>query len=352
MAEKYRVGVIGAGKPWRSEGATGFGMSHQHMQGYLSTDKCIPVAVADIVEENAQSFAEKYGMEQHYTDYHKMLVEANLDIVSIATWPHLHAEMVVAAANAGVKAIHCEKPMARTWGEARLMVEVCDREGVQLTFNHQRRFLEPFRKAKEIAHSGEIGEITRIEGQTGDIFDWGTHWLDMFFMYNNETPAEWVIGQIDSRQEKRIFGHPVENQAIILFKWQNGVKGYLETGYQAGIGAENRIRGTHGFVEVHNDQPCVRVRGKGDTEIRGIETSEGIHGNDAIARGIADLLNCLGSGQEPELSAHRAIRSTEVIFATYESSRRRGRVDLPLEEYDNAFIEMLEAGDVGPNART
>jgi UDP-N-acetylglucosamine 3-dehydrogenase len=143
----------------------------------------------------------------------------------------------------------------------------------------------------------------------------------------------------------------VENQAVLLFKWQNGVKGYLETGYQAGIGAENRIRGTHGFVEVHNEQPCVRVRGKGDSELRGIETGEGIHGMEAIGRGIADLLDCLESGAEPELSAHRAIRSTEVIFAAYESSRRRGRVDLPLEEYDNAFIAMLEAGDVGPDVR-
>jgi UDP-N-acetylglucosamine 3-dehydrogenase len=200
MAEQYRVGVIGAGKPWKSEGATGFGMSHQHMQGYLASGKCAPVAVADIKEENAEHFAQTYGMENAYTDYHRMLKEASLDIVSIATWPHLHAEMVVAAANAGVKAIHCEKPMARTWGEARLMVEACDRHNVQLTFNHQRRFLEPFRKAKEIIDGGEIGEVTRIEGQTGDVFDWGTHWLDMFFMYNNETPAEWVLGQIDSRR--------------------------------------------------------------------------------------------------------------------------------------------------------
>jgi predicted dehydrogenase len=315
------------------------------MLGYLAAGNCVPAAVADIKEENAQSFAEKYGMERPYTDYHAMLKEANLDVVSIATWPHLHAEMVIAAANAGVKAIHCEKPMARTWGEAKAMVEVCDRHNVQLTFNHQRRFLEPFRTAKEIAHSGEIGEVTRIEGQTGDIFDWGTHWLDMFFMYNNETPAEWVIGQIDARTVRQIFGHPVESQAVCLFRFQNGVKGYLETGYKAGVGAENRIIGTKGMVEVHNDQPCVRVKVNGQE--RGIETAEGLHGDAAIARGIADLLACLESGEEPELSAHRAIRSTEVIFATYESSRRRGRVDLPLEEYDNALIGMMESGVVG-----
>jgi predicted dehydrogenase len=325
-------------------------MSHAHVDGYLKTGKCKPVAVADIKEENAQSFAERYGMEKYYLDYHEMLREANLDIVSIATWPHLHAQMVIDSAKAKVKAIHCEKPMAPTWGEAKAMVQACEENGVQLTFNHQRRFLEPFQKAKEIAHSGAIGEIARIEGQTGDIFDWGTHWIDMFFFYNNETPAEWVIGQIDSRQERKVFGVPLENQAVSLWKFQNGVKGYLETGYQAGIGAENRIIGTEGYVEVHNDQPCVRYRGREDATLQTMETSEGLHGNEAIARGIADLVRCLDTGETPLLSGYNALRATEVIMSTYESSRRRGRVDLPLNVEDNALHAMLEKGEIGPEA--
>jgi predicted dehydrogenase len=53
--------------------------------------------------------------------------------------------MVTAAAQAGVKAIHCEKPMAPTWGECKKMVAVCNERHVQLTFNHQRRFGKPFR---------------------------------------------------------------------------------------------------------------------------------------------------------------------------------------------------------------
>ena len=48
MAEQYRVAVIGAGRPWRTEGSTGFGMSHVHVHGYEKTGKCRLVAVADI----------------------------------------------------------------------------------------------------------------------------------------------------------------------------------------------------------------------------------------------------------------------------------------------------------------
>ena len=36
----YSIGVIGAGKPWKTEGATGFGMAHGHMRGYLATGRC------------------------------------------------------------------------------------------------------------------------------------------------------------------------------------------------------------------------------------------------------------------------------------------------------------------------
>ena len=87
----YRIGFIGAGRPWKSEGATGFGMAYQHADGYVATGQCTLTACADLSAENAQAFAEKYGIPRTYSDYHKMLAEENLDIVSICTWPHLHA---------------------------------------------------------------------------------------------------------------------------------------------------------------------------------------------------------------------------------------------------------------------
>jgi hypothetical protein len=59
---------------------------------------------------------------------------------------------------------------------------------------------------------------------------------------------------------------------------------------------------------------------------------------------VLDLLECLESGKEPELSSRKALRATELIFATYESSRRRGRVTLPLEIEDSPLITGLEQG--------
>src|SRR3954451_9912095 len=143
--------------------------------------------------------------------------------------------MVIAAAEGGAKAIHCEKPMAPTWGEARAMARACDERRVQLTFNHQRRFLAPFQTARQLVRDGAIGDLRRIEGACGDIIDWGTHWLDMFFFYNGETPAEWVIGQIDSREDRSVFGLPLETQGLCQVKFQNDVRGVLFTGYDSDI---------------------------------------------------------------------------------------------------------------------
>jgi UDP-N-acetylglucosamine 3-dehydrogenase len=356
VTKRYRVAVIGCGRPHRAEGSTGFGMSHAHVHGYQETGRCDLVAVADISRENAEAFAARWGKcagappPSIYLDYRAMLAEARPDIVSVCTWPHLHAEMVTACADAGARAVHCEKPMAPTWAEARRMATACEKAGTQLTFNHQRRFLEPFRIARDLARDGTIGELRRVEGSCGDLFDWGTHWLDMFFFYNKETPAEWVIGQIDSRRERKVFGVPLEDQGLCHVKFANGVRGLLITGYEAEIGCANRLIGTEGIVEVHNEAPHVRVRGRGDSGWRPIETKDGLHGGIAIDRAVADVVAALDEGREPELSARRALQATEVIFATYESSRRRGRIHLPLTIEESPLLSMLEQGVIGPRA--
>ena len=342
----FRVGIIGCGRPRMTTGATGFGMSHAHADGYrLSPDVKI-VALADINLDNARAFQAEHGGECIYADYHEMLAQEELEIVSISTWPHLHAEMVIATAASGVKAIHCEKPMAPTYGEAVRMLAACQQHDVQLTINHQRRFGLPFRKAKQLLKDGAIGKLQRIEGACGNLFDWGTHWFDMFFFYNDETPAEWVIGQIDGRGAKRIFGTLVEGQGMSWIGFQNGVEGLLLTGHGA-PGLLIRLIGEDGTIEVgYSPEMPLRSRGVGDTQWRAVDAGEGLHGMEYVGRGVLDMIDALKTGREPELSGQRALRATELIFATYESSRRRGRVDLPLTIEDSPLIAMVEAGDI------
>jgi len=142
-----------------------------------------------------------------FEDYEEMLATVEPDVVSICTPPATHADLVVGTAESGVvDAIHCEKPMALTWGGAQRMARVCEEEGVQLTFNHMRRFGEPFRVAKQKLDDGVIGDLRRIEYNWGNFYDNGTHAVDMCNYFNDEQSAKWVIGQVDYTEEDVRFG--------------------------------------------------------------------------------------------------------------------------------------------------
>lgn len=342
----YRYAVIGCGKPRSSEGATGYGMSHQHAIGFKAAG-CTLVAAADIRPENAEAFVRQHGdpSTRLYTDYRAMLAEVKPEVVSVCTWPALHAEMTLAAIDAGAKAVHCEKPMSLTFGEAKAMHTRATARGCQLTFNHQRRFNTPFVTARRLLHDQVVGRVRRIESITSNLYDWGTHWFDMIHCLNEESPAEWVIGQVDVRGRHTIFGAPIEGQGLSLIKFRNDVRATMITGYQLPAQAQFTIHGDDGTLEIEPPK-C----GNNHVRYRNISTGgrwhdvpsdEGIHGEVAIHRGCADVISCLQTGREPELSSRRALQATEVMFATYESSRRRGRVDLPLMIDDSPLVDLL-----------
>ncbi|HEX6970710.1 MAG TPA: Gfo/Idh/MocA family oxidoreductase, partial [Limnochordia bacterium] len=248
----FRVAIIGCG-----------GRGKAHAKGYALCPATEIVACADPVEENAAALRQDFGVPRSYTDYREMLAKERVDIVSVCTWPHLHREMVLAAAAAGAKAIHCEKPIAPTWGAAREIVSTCQEAGVVLTFCHQRRFAAPFIAARNLVRSGSIGELWRLEGYCSNLFDWGTHWFDMFFFYNDETPADWVMGQIDASEPRPVFGVPVETRGMSYIHFTNDVWGLMLTGRGMGGHCENRLLGSDGIIEVRNEVPRVRVRKHG-----------------------------------------------------------------------------------------
>lgn len=350
---KYRVGVIGCGDNTKQRGPMGYAMAWQHGEAYEKLpEQCEIVACADISENNAKAFAERFEAKTIYSDYKEMLANEGLDVVSICTWMHLHAEMAIAAAEAGVKAIHCEKPMATTWGDAKRMAKVCDDLGVQLTFNHQRRFGAPFVIAKEMLQAGEIGDLQMLQYGGGNLFDTGTHFIDMLSFFNDETPAKWVIAQIDYRKPNLVFGADHEGQVWASWEYANGVMGMAASGPGSSIiGATSRLVGTGGVIEVGvsgQKQPPLRIKRDGQTEWEAVDTrGESIHGPGFIDRAIADIIDAVTTGRESQLCARRALISTEIIFASWESSRRRGRVDLPLDVDDNALNAMIEAGQIG-----
>ncbi|MBI3948619.1 MAG: Gfo/Idh/MocA family oxidoreductase [Armatimonadetes bacterium] len=352
---KLRVGIIGTGKKKERPDRLGYAMAYSHAAAYQALDSCEIAACADIVEENARAFAEFHGVKNVYTDYHKMLAEAELDMVSICAWVPLHEAMALDVCKAGVKAIHCEKPMAFTWGGARRMVAAAKEAGIHLTFNHQRRYARPYVMAKKMVDEGAIGDLVRLECGCKDVFDSGTHFIDIFSLLNGDQPAKWVLGQFDYREENVIFGDHLENQQVVLTEYENGVFGLIMTGAggKSPVGCMNKAIGTDGVIEMGVvDGPHFRYRLAGQKEWT-VPDLQGatIHAPGLIKIAIADVVACLLEGRKCQLDAGNALIATEIIFGAYESCRRRGRVDFPLDIEDNPFAAMIASGDLKPRPK-
>lgn len=356
--------VVGTGDP-----EAGAGMAYYHGDAYAGLDECDLVACADVVPEHARAFANAYDLREAnvYVDAETMLTEVRPDLVSITVPPALHADLVVDAARTGVpEAIICEKPMADSWGASRRMAAVCRRRGVRLAFNHQRRFATAWQQARDHLEDGAIGDLRRVETGPPNFFDWGTHAVDLCNYLSGDSRAEWVIGNVDYRRERRIFGVHHEDQLLATWRYENGVHALASTGDGSdAVGAFTRLVGDEGAIEVDirgrfgerydpesgagiEEYHDLRVHRAGEREP--VETRYEETWVDMIRRGMEDLLESLADGSEPELSSRNALGATEIIFGAYESARRRGRVEFPLAIDDHPLESMVADGTVDPTS--
>ena len=329
---KLKAALIGCGGRGRSHGT-----------GYQVSDRVDLVACADVNRVAAEAAAKDFGAPGVYEDYREMLDREKPDVVSICLWTRLHGDAVTACVDAGVKLINAEKPMAPTWGEARRMHEACEKAGVLMTFSHQTRYGPSFNKVREWVREGAIGDLLRIEGYTANMFDMGTHRFDRMFFYNNDEPVEWVMGQIHCAEERTVFDVPIDTHGISLVGWKNGVTGVLTTGLTSTI--QDRLIGSEGIIENSNRMEVRMLRkGEPDWVVPELEPLD-VPGRETTLY-ILDAIEWLDTGVESRTSSRKAMQTTEVIFATYESSRRRGRVEMPLEIDDSPLLSMLESGEI------
>jgi predicted dehydrogenase len=353
----YRVAVVGTG-PGRDVDISGrsHAFAYEHADAYAAREDCELVACADIEREYAERFAEEFDVPSSgvFEDHESMLEAVEPDLVSVCTPIPTHAPIVTDCAEAGVTAVHCEKPMADTWGAAREMVEVCESAGVALTFGHQRRFGDPFRRTKELLDDGVVGDLERIEISWGNFFDNGTHSLDLAAMFNDEHPAAWVMGQVDYSKDHVRYGVPTADHAFVSWQYENGVHGIAATGDDVPLSGGpydfydcwHRLVGTDGVIELgRREGPPLRYRvdGEGWTEVAVEDEFEG-----RVDLAIDDVVRALDGDSPTELRAEHALNTTEILFAGHESSRRRGRVELPLDIDDHPLVSLIDAGEISP----
>ncbi len=139
-------------------GLVGYGfMGHMHSQCHAAAGESKIVAVADVDPAKRDEAKEKYNCEV-YASVEEMLKSADIDMVDICTPTYLHAEHVVAAANAG-KHILCEKPMAMSVEECDKMIDAVNKNGVTMMVAQVIRFWPEYQVVKELIDSGKLGKV-------------------------------------------------------------------------------------------------------------------------------------------------------------------------------------------------
>ncbi|HEY3129508.1 MAG TPA: Gfo/Idh/MocA family oxidoreductase, partial [Acidobacteriota bacterium] len=158
----FRVGIIGLGRIATTledeVGIPGFSITG----AFNVLPETRVVAGCNRGEERRRKFGERWGVKALYHDYREMLEKEKLDIVAVATQPPLHPEMVIAAAEAGVSGILCEKPMALSLGECDAMLAACEKSKVKLAINFSNRWSGQHEAVRQLSNSGRWGPLLHI----------------------------------------------------------------------------------------------------------------------------------------------------------------------------------------------
>ena len=381
MARILRAGIIGS---------TGHGDYGHHLDtAYEGLSSVEVVAVADPDAAGREAAAARTGATQLYADYREMLQAEDLDLVNVCP-RHVdcHAEMVIAAAEAGVRGVLCEKPMAPTLAEADAMLDACQKAGTRMAVAHRRANAYE-RRGKQLVDEGLIGEvrIIRAHGKADhrsggqDLMVLGTHMMDSIRHFAGAEPV-WAFGHVtqdgrevipaDIRQGDEGIGHIAGNGVQSYYAFANGVTATFESvpGYpvseRTGTWLGFEVYGTEGVLSLRNSpggELYIYPHGQwtpedGDAWERVRITEWDRHPDGRLRSGeeqmrmsntlIAEEL-VLAVNEDRDVAAvsnggdGRA--ALEMIMAVHESQRLQTRVEFPLRNRENPYETWLaEAG--------
>jgi predicted dehydrogenase len=176
--EDLKVAFIGLGH-----------ISHENVLGYLGKSGARIVAVCSPTQSRARAWLERYGLTdaRYYADHRDLLAREQLDIVEILTPHDLHFRHAVDAAEAGVRGISLQKPMAVSLRECQAIIDACRRHGSVLKVYENFVFYPVYVRAKELIAEGLIGVPISIRVHTLGGKRAGTPWPWPFI------PGSWRV---------------------------------------------------------------------------------------------------------------------------------------------------------------
>lgn len=259
MADKFKVGIIGAGM-----------ISGSHLKGFVADKRVKVVWIADIIKERAEKRAREFGVPKAVADYRTVLGEA--DAVAVATPPFMHTQPTLDAA-AAKKHVLVEKPMSMSTADSRAMAEACAKAGVKLGICSARSNLNgTVEVARQCVAGKKLGDVFysrvgtfRKRGRPGldfwpdvtwfldskragggAIMDMGCYDIDIL-MYILGAPQPVAVSAtmysgIGSKKPRRGVVHDVDEHAAYLVRFANGSSALFEITWAANMSFEPNWR--------------------------------------------------------------------------------------------------------------
>jgi predicted dehydrogenase len=331
---KFRVGIVGCGQiastfeddPLREHPCT-------HAGAYVTVKGVNLVSAADIDESKLHMFSKKWGVSSIYTDYTDMIEKEKLDIVSVATPTPTHSEITIKAAECGVKAIFCEKPIASSLDEADKMINVCEREGTILLINHTRRWDPNYHKIKQYVKN-YIGGTISVTGicRSGLLLN-GTHLFDMLRFIVGD--VDWVFGSVEKSETTKSITDP-GGAGYLYFK--NGAHGYVDSSSQKnyhifevdvlGMKGRARVSDDGRNVEFWKAEKSKKYGGYNELASQKITTSRK---KNSMVAAVENLIECIEQDKECLCTGEDGRAALELALAFHESDRLGKKVKLPLK---------------------
>ncbi|MYC78825.1 Gfo/Idh/MocA family oxidoreductase [Candidatus Poribacteria bacterium] len=178
---KYRVAVIGCGR-----------MGQNYAEAYTTYPDTEIVAIVDANAQRREVLGGRFDVAALYPDVDALLRDIVPDVAVVVTPTKYMKETVIACAEAGVKGISTEKPIAACLQDADAMVDICAERGVVFAGGNLQRAMNEVQEAASRLHSGEFGRIrgVSVHGFGGEISGGGCQHISVLRLFANAEVEE------------------------------------------------------------------------------------------------------------------------------------------------------------------
>jgi predicted dehydrogenase len=323
-------------------------MGSGHAASVAADPRARVVAVASVPDEGARRLAGEHGADLATDDYRRVLEHPGVNLVCIATPDHLHAEIAVAAAEAG-KPFLVEKPLATSLAETDAIIRAVRRSGVRAMTGFNHRWIPAYAQARAEIKAGRLGtprlayarkndrifvptQMIRWSAETTPAWFLSSHDIDLVCWYFGAKAVEVYATEVRGVLEGRGIPTPDAIQAQVRF--EDGALATFEScwiypdTYPAMTDSFIEVVGTEGVIHLDRKHEQLEVATSGSFEYPRTSIMPVIHGEQrgALSLAVSHMIECVIEDREPLVSLESSRHVTAVLDAIHRSAATGGPV--------------------------